>query len=99
MRALTMHRRDNAVGWVPYPPAAGRRPRLGVAPRSAPVMRRMRCSIFAIIVQRNAGTRSGLIWPLRPPMRGRKVADLESDVAMLKGVLAAGRAFVVGGGR
>jgi len=36
---------------------------------------------------------------LRPPMRGRKVADLESDVAMLKGVLAAGRALVVGGGR
>src|SRR5450432_4151393 len=98
MRALTMHRRDNAVGWLPYPPAAGRRQRLGVPPRSAPVVRGSRCSIFAIIVQRKVGTRSGLIWPLRPPIRGRKVADLESDVAMLKGVLATARAFVVAGG-
>ena len=95
MRALSMHRRDNAVGWLPYPPAAGRRPRLGVPP---PVMRRMRCSIFAIIMQRKVGTRSGLIWPLRRPIRGRNVADLGSDVAMLKGVLATARAFVVAGG-
>jgi len=28
MVALTMHRRDFAPGWVPYPPAAGRSPHL-----------------------------------------------------------------------